>query len=51
MILETKKNRRLSSIGIILLMFVPICIAAFFRDVTNVDELWNYNFANNICRG
>lgn len=51
MILETKKNRRLSSIGIILLMFVPICIAAFFRDVTNVDELWNYNFANSICRG
>lgn len=51
MILETKKNRRLSSIGIILLMFVPICIAAFFRDVTNVDELWNYNFANNICKG
>lgn len=49
--LEIKKNRHLSRIGVVLLLFVPICIAAFFRDVSNVDELWNYNFANNIWSG
>lgn len=42
-----RKSREL----IVLIFVVPVLCVCFFRDISNVDELWNYGFANNVVNG
>lgn len=42
---------RKRKIPVVVIFILPILVIAFFRDISNVDELWNYTFANNINNG
>lgn len=38
-------------IPIVLVFIFPILVIAIFRDISNIDEMWNYMFADNISNG
>ncbi len=45
------KNRFLRDILIILVIFLSIASVIFPKELNNLDEIWNYNFARNIADG
>ena len=45
------KNKLLKNILIILILFLTVSAVIIPRELNNLDELWNYNFARNIADG
>ena len=42
------KNRNVKDIIVFVLIFIAIASSILIREVNDLDELWNYNFAKNI---
>lgn len=45
------KNKILKNILIILILFLAVAAVIIPKELNNLDELWNYNFARNIADG
>ena len=47
--MNTRRMQRQDSL--ILVLFAAICFAScFFRELANVDEMWNFTFGANVAR-
>lgn len=45
------KNKVLKNVLIILILFITVASVIIPKELNNLDELWNYNFARNIADG
>lgn len=45
------KNKKIKNILIIFILFLAVASAIIPKELNNLDELWNYNFARNIADG
>lgn len=45
------KNKVLKNVLIILILFLSVSVVIIPKEINNLDELWNYNFARNIADG
>ena len=45
------KNKIIKNILIILILFLSVAAVIIPKELNNLDELWNYNFARNIADG
>ena len=49
--MKKEQNKTKEIIGFILLVFIYIFSCIITKNINNLDELWNYSFANNIANG
>ena len=45
------RNKYLKNILIILILFIAVLSVIIPKELNNLDELWNYNFARNVADG